>query len=290
MSHTTRIHEAQKLSVVEWRLSDLAGVYSLPHHEANAGQPQHKTKAGRSESWYGNASQDDIERLLTDGWPEGAARLAKLSEQVSVPALKTRRRVGVWSREGSELSVERAMRGQWDTAWRTARRQTTVGPQTVELYCMYGGSAFESAESLFWQGAVTAALADMLEGAGYNVRITGCFMHGGPDWKGWLNRSDVIVKDSSEPMQLDSIAAILCHAGLYRTFLFQSWMQIPRELNTGLGPIPSGYRWNQSEIARMREAGELAEGGILIEPVRDRSSAEAELQRALKLLSIEQAA
>jgi hypothetical protein len=82
---------------------------------------------------------------------------------------------------------------------------------------MWGGRYDQTAEELFWQGAVAAVLTDILEEAGYRVEV---YANRVLEHSGRRHCIRVKVKEADMPMRLDGAAAVLCHAGIYRTFGF----------------------------------------------------------------------
>src|SRR5690606_14947015 len=104
-------------------------------------------------------------------WEDGARRLQDITRELTPPTTMSRRRKPAWREEGDELSVDRALTGQWDAAWRSSRRVWCAGPATVTLLTYWGGNAVVTTDQLFWQGAAAAVLCDALEDAGYRVQL-----------------------------------------------------------------------------------------------------------------------
>lgn len=277
----------------EWQLHEVEGAFDVAAHPLNSAVADRQCskqatrfESGSSCDWLGGInSLDDARKLLTEGWPDGVKRLESAIADFTPPDAQTRVRRVAWRDQGDELSVDRAMRGEFDTAWRTSKRKVTRGPQTIELYSIYGGCGGLSAEEIFWNGAACCAIADRLESAGYAVRIVGCFVHGYKGSPGILTtsdgvdddgrrdrycRSDVVIKEASEPLRLDGLASILCHAGVYRTFLFRTWCTMPLKMNDGLGPAI--YTWTDKVQAALAAAGEWPEGAIVIDAAYDRDA------------------
>ena len=157
--------------------------------------------------------------VLDNGWPEGAERLRSLAGKLSaqLPQAKSIRRKLTWADDGDEICKDRLQSGQIDQCWRTMRRSPFVSPQTVAIETAWGGHYGQTPEELFWQGAAAAVMTDILEEAGYRVEV-------------YANRVierlvrrhciRVKVKEADMPMRLDGVAAVLCHAGIFRTFGF----------------------------------------------------------------------
>jgi hypothetical protein len=186
--------------------------------------------------WFGGIRNlDEAAAILEQGWPSGAARIRELATEIHAPAAKAIRRKIAWRHDGDEICTDRLRSGELDTCWRGSRRQNCAGPTLVTVNVNWGGLVSVSADGLFWQGGAACALADSLEESGYRVRIIA------NNWSRVVKSADlrmlvrVVVKDFDEPMRLDAMAAVLAHAGIYRTFGFMAKEQSRLPVDTGHG-------------------------------------------------------
>ena len=173
-----------------------------------------------SSAWMGGlTSWKDAMAVLEKGWPEGAERLRVLAGKLSaqVPQAKSIRRRLTWADDGDEICRDRLHSGQVEQCWRTMRRSPFAAPQTVAIETTWGGHYGQTAEELFWQGAAAAVLTDILEDAGYRVEV---YANRVLSWRRHRHCIRVKVKEADMPMRLDGVAAVLCHAGVFRTFGF----------------------------------------------------------------------
>lgn len=237
----------------------------------------HPSNASRRHDWFhngysGNAwigglrSKEDAYDLLDNGWKTGVDKLVKVKELIgnSVPTLPTKRRVRMVRDQGDELRIDQAMAGDWEQAWHASERQLKQGSVLIDLWSLYGDSAGSSTDQLFWKGATAAIMVDMLEQAGYQVRLHASFLHSKSRYNPQdLGVNDIIVKDYQDPIAFDQIAAVLCHAGIYRTLGFHSWLHSPHALASGLGLAI--YQWSKENIAVMKACGEMPEESLIIE-------------------------
>lgn len=204
-----------------------------------------------SRDWYGGAtSQAEITGYLTNGWIAGASKLTGLVESMpELPAATSRRRKPTWADNGDDLNIDRALRGEWDTAWRTSRRVRTLGTTTIDVIALCGGNGTRSAEELFWSGASAVVICDLLESAGYQVRLTAasvCEVVGTRSaGEGSYVAHVVTMKESHEPLRVDIVASILCHAGVFRTHMFHSRMTHPVYMGEGMGATRG---WTDPEV------------------------------------------
>ncbi len=284
-----REYAAQDLAINEWTVAELHTAYDVEPHATNKHFPLQKrtlvATGTYNNKWYGGIETDEQARsILVDGWREGAERLTTIASEIAPPTVKTRRRVGTWRDDGAELGIDRALAGQWDSAWRDTRREWSNGPATIDLIAMFGGSVDQSSESMFWNGATACVVSNVLESAGYATSITGCFLHsrkyGGV---GTLGRTDIIIKGSDETLRIDALASLICHAGIFRTYVFQALLSLPFKLNDGLGPAV--YRWQDSHVERMRAAGELSDGAIVLKTCYSQHDATLEINRVLSQMT-----
>lgn len=171
-------------------------------------------------TWMGGLhSWDEAKSLLEKGWPQGAERLRALAGKLTaqVPQAKSIRRRLTWADNGDEVCRDRLNGGQVDSCWRTMRRAPFVAPQTVAIETTWGGHYGQTPEELFWQGAAAAVLTDIMEEAGYRVEV---YANRVSEEGSKRHCSRVKVKEADMPMRLDGMAAVLCHAGIFRTFGF----------------------------------------------------------------------
>jgi hypothetical protein len=241
--------------ILEMDVSEFSNIYELaPTSKENTGKSQSDKSVldakrlrdvggwGGGADWFGGCkSTREIQSLLQDGWQEGATRIRKVRDQIAaqLPVPKSRRRRPRWADDGHTIDEDRALEGRWDDAYRTARREVATGPQVVEIVGAFGGNCHISADQMFWNGATALIVSDILEDAGYAVRLTA--NSGTADSIGFgaggrnLNSIFVELKDAGDPLRIDALAAIVCHAGIYRTLGFQAILRAPFDVGSDLG-------------------------------------------------------
>jgi hypothetical protein len=82
---------------------------------------------------------------------------------------------------------------------------------------VWGGLVNVTAEQLAWQGDAACALLASLEDSGYRVRVVANNWSRVERHSGANSLLRVVIKNYSEPLQFDAMAAVLSHAGIYRT-------------------------------------------------------------------------
>src|SRR3954463_3078513 len=153
----------------------LDAVKLAPLYVGNAKDYAHFMDGGYGDDWLGAGCHTgrDVIKIMSEGWEDGRKRLNELRDTIGnvdlVPV--DRRRRPTRGDRGDVLDIHAVYNGRLDIAWRTAKRQTSVAPTRIDLCANMICSGGEHSEVLFWRGAAAAALADILEQAGYMVRL-----------------------------------------------------------------------------------------------------------------------
>lgn len=183
---------------------------------------------GDGEGWTGlpaGYTFDKLLQLLDEGWQEGASRVQSLDVPVP-PARDIRRRVQ-WREQGDFVDLQRVWGGRLESAWQSARRQK-VPALTVKTLCVdIGANCNVPASVLFWRGAAVLCLSDVLTRAGYNVEIIAtqaakCVYTNGDHFA-----ASITVKPATAPLELNSLASVVCCAGFFRGVIFDLMMLNP---------------------------------------------------------------
>jgi hypothetical protein len=175
-----------------------------------------------------------------------------------IPAAASIRGRWTYGPEGDDVSIERAMAGDYDVAYRRRVKVQVKGTRIVNLAATYGGSCAKTAEQLFWTGVQLVVASDLLESAGYRTEIHGFRAQGPYNVSGSREDGyailDLIAKRPNEPLRIDALMAILAHAGVFRTYGFAGICRFPWPVGSGLGCCYSDVR---GLAARMVDAGLL---------------------------------
>lgn len=169
-----------------------------------------------------------VKKTMLDGWSQGRERLSELSTKLDTADLRPvdKRRRLTRGPSGDSLDIHAVYSGRLDVAWRSARRTSLTGPQKIELCANMLCSGAEHADVLFWRGAAAVVLADLLERAGYMVRLAVVFGGNayGERTPGQKTKTScrVIVKDHGAPLDITSTSAVLL-PGFFRA-LGHAWI------------------------------------------------------------------
>jgi hypothetical protein len=200
-------------------------------------------KEGNGESWWGMGlnSWKDVERVRAEGWHDGMkeARVAaaKIKELPKLREFKRRRR---FKEFGDNILMDRVYSGQLDRAWETRIREVRAGFDTgaIRILVSVCASCGVDARKMFWRGAAAAVLCEQLEISGKPVEIV-AYCHEGneyPDHRKCKNRCDIVmVKAAGDPLDLDSLASVICMPGWFRYYLFKAFCSEKMRAASGLG-------------------------------------------------------
>jgi hypothetical protein len=187
--------------------------------------------------WFGLPSINAVRAAVTEGWPDGVARVRAAFGQLVAPRPRSIRRRIVRADFGNEFDIHSALRGRLDTAWTLPKRQQTNASANVTLVSSIAANADIASVAMFWRGAGVVTVADALTAAGYNVQIiaieaaTDCY----PGCK-IKNRADSwILKSFQAPLDLPAIASGLCLSGMLRYYAFMARLNEPMRGRQGLG-------------------------------------------------------
>ena len=196
-----------------------------------------------------------------------------------MPRAKSRRRRPAWAEYGETVSVERILAHE-DECFRTMRPALRDGANVcVTLQASWGGACYVTAEEMFWSGATMLVLTDLLEESGFAVRLEAVSKTESP--RGEYTHTAIIVKDHGEPMRVDALASMVCHAGVFRSFGFRAVCESPFDQGSGLG---HEIDWRQAQ-EHMKRNGYKPEGNaVIVNAATYREDAIEEIKRVLTSL------
>lgn len=233
------------------------------------------------EGWYGGISTlAEARSLMTDGWTEGNKRASGLSAgigEVSAQPASIRRR-WVRSDEGDTLDIERAMRGDWDTAYLSQKKRRTSGNRIVSLVGCFGGNCNRSADELFWNAIQLVVTADLLEQAGYQCEVRAVvpmlFHESGPG----TGLVEVTVKQPGQPLRTDVLISTFAHAGVWRTYGFMAVTAMPWPVGSCLGQC---QELATPILAQMVDAKLTHGADVVVEPAYTKEAAIKGISKAV---------
>lgn len=174
--------------------------------------------------WYG-ASVTEARRLAREGWPEGAARVRAITDQINLnrPQLP---RLARWDVAGSVASVPRYLAGNPMAMRRTTTTETRRRP-VVTLVTSLGAAQSVKPGAFIQSAAIAAAMVDRLESAGFRVEVIGAgrnFDHikhqGAAHTCARQTEIAFTAKRAEDALDLEALAFSLGHPSMSRRFLF----------------------------------------------------------------------
>jgi hypothetical protein len=230
--------------------------------------------------WTGTCkSWEDAKRLLQEGWSEGADRARQLADGMLplLPPPESLRRRTRWAEDGGELDRDRLYSSGIETAFRTTRQHLQRSPRTVRIIGSWSISGAHSAEQIAWNGAAITALVDLLEAADYRVELS----LGLPaNQSKSISLPVVRIKVPQEPLNINTVAAVAGHAGIFRSYGFAAITSSPYKVWSSFGtPMQLKSAWKQAA-----NAGVLEEADAYMEPSFDERGAYNRVSEVLKQL------
>lgn len=242
--HDGTTDRAEKIAAVTFDFEDMPSILEAPIPEYNAQRAAYADGFNArikdsGEEWFGGISnkQDALE-LVGNGWESGATRSNAISLDLNgtIAAVEAIRRRPRWGEDGETLCVDRALNGDWDTAFLDMPKIRTNGTKIVTLAGSVGGDCMRDKDELFWNGIQLMVTADLLESAGYQTEVWGinlCKQSYGSDGK--YTCIAARAKTAGEPMRLDTMASVFAHSGVFRTFFFSAMARAETPVNSGFG-------------------------------------------------------
>jgi hypothetical protein len=188
-------------------------------------QNTEEKNASNPSAWYGIPQhQEKVRELISLGWTDGAQKLEKRRDNVqgeNLPEPVSMKRRRKWSDSGDVLDITRTYAGSME-AWQKCERMPTNTRRYVEILCNLSINSEIRAETIFYRGAAALILADMMTNAGYAVKIAATVAVGNMFTQHRKIALDIMtVKDYSAPLDIQSLASVLCLAGFFRLAWFQ---------------------------------------------------------------------
>lgn len=267
----------------EWSVAELANAHAYKTRFKRCEDPISFASVAQNPAFYDCESVTDAAARLTSGWSDGTEKLAGIAREIGEVALaKSRARRVRFGDTGDEVDISRAMAGQWDQAFRTTRRVWTSGSNVVEIYTRMGGASYRGADELFYRGAAGVVLTDILENAGYRVRLVATHVAASTGGgAAQVCRVDYPLKEADQPLSLDLVAAVACKASTARALSLRARETLPFNNLDGHGSSEA-----YGLLEQLADAGEgFPEGSIVLgSNCFDERACVAEIRRGLQLI------
>jgi hypothetical protein len=262
--------------------STLKGHWKLDSNKASTEEYWKRTS---DRDWLGVSTVAELRSVLTKGYPDGVAKLERITVG-DLPAPQDIRRRRVRSDQGDELDMQAVYRGDISRAWTRTRRQSRNSVRSVSIVIDLCGSARTTSDELFWRGAAGLRLAAELTNAGYSVAV-----YGGAGCDSYTAEGNaeklaqfVEIKAEDAPMDMDRLASLTCLAGFFRTSLFTGIIWAADKM--GKRACGSLGTPKNSLLAEGIKALPIPQDSIIQPPtVKNKASAEAWLKSVLEQIA-----
>lgn len=205
-----------------------------------------------SAEFAGTKSWEEAERLLANGYPEGAKKIMEgQSNILATSGIKTRREIAM---VGGQPHVPNAIIGLPKQMIRTIK--TPTPQRTVSIYYDCTASASTEVDTLATGGANAYAFIKYLEGKGIRVQL---YAFRGVMKKDRRNIVTIKIKDYKQPINPLLVSYPLTHPSFFRRHLFR-WQEVSE--NTNYEPYTSAYG-NTMRYAYKNFADTLRTLGVL---------------------------
>ena len=293
--YRTHTDTASTTSLVSGGVADMAALLdaaNVPEHnrarwDQNVAQLAHAGGHQRYEFFGGLASTSEAKEIFErQGWQDGADRARaeipslKLGDFApEAVAMKRRRAV---ADAGDSVRIEAALAGDWDRAYETRTKKTTRVPVTLSVGCAFGGPAEITHAEMFWNGLQMAALCDLLEGAGWRIELR-ALKANNFGTTGKVHAQDWTVKQSDQPLRLDTTLALFGHAGVYRSHGWAALCASSYAVPSNLGFVQKGDQLVET-FRRLASSSIIPPLSLIIPQAYSRDEAVRNLTVALKTL------
>jgi hypothetical protein len=179
----------------------------------------------------------EAERLLATGWREGADRVSRLRDRLSVvvdAAATARTRGDTFDVTGLWVDVGRIATGEPECCGVPCTDFASAAERVVSLRYNAAVSGSVETSAIEARGAAVLTAVDLIESCG--VRCEVIYSQGSKAYGGDALECNVVAKAADQPVDLDRLAFVLTHPSFFRRFGF-AFLE-------GNGHAPSGSRPN----------------------------------------------
>lgn len=190
------------------------------------------------QGWSGGHSWEQCLRMAREGWPEGLKLVEAITAKFEhITASKLMRPQVAYDVAGDCVDVGRYVTGEPENMMIWEEAEIENAGKIVRIEANLSASSGISAAQMAIRGAAVCALVDALEQCGKSVELTLCFAT-----KGGRRRMEfyVPVKQAGEPLEMDRLAFMMAHAGMFRRIGFACLENAPEQWRQAIGVEVSG--------------------------------------------------
>lgn len=207
---------------------DLNKFWSYSFQESNA-----RNKESRNNyhlDWSGGLTWDDAKRMAMSGWRDGMNEIEKYRAKIlPIIAEKVMRPRQVYSIAGYCVDVGSFLANEPEPFIAREYEERNYPGRIYKIVCSISFSAAITPETIIQRGAMICALIDAIEFAGHRAEVI-CndaassndyeeYRKGKRKEQGWFEVS-VLVKKSTQPLDMSDLAFCLAHPAMLRKIMF----------------------------------------------------------------------
>ena len=173
------------------------------------------------------SSWGEIIEAANSAWGDGLDAIEEMIRDIraaEMPRPKSRRRKRRFDEmDGDEVDLDRLRSG--NPYWATTHRENRDGPEDITIVVHVGGNCSQRSMDLLWQGAAAIAATEILEEAGFRVRLIASQR----SHHVWASKSgghfdtdgavSVVLKNAGDPLDKSTLANAIS-GWYYRTMYF----------------------------------------------------------------------
>jgi hypothetical protein len=207
---------------------DLSKFWKYATQESNAYNKS--SRVNNNLEWSGGLTWDEAKGLAIRGWQEGMKEIEKYRATI-YPKItqKVLRTTQVYSIAGYYVDVGSFLANQPECFIAREVEERNYPGRIYKVVCSSSFSAAIKPETIIQRGALVCALVDAIEFAGHRAEVI-CnialsvddddeYRQGRHKEEGWFE-VDVVVKKSTQPLEMTDLAFCLAHPSMLRRIMF----------------------------------------------------------------------
>ena len=230
--------------------------------------------------WSGGHTFDECIELAKTGWPDGLARMQKLTKLIEVPkGARNFEPQPVLALAGDEVDVGLYLTGEPECMTDWHMEETPTFGKVVKVIVSQAAMGSVSPDTMFRRGAAAVLLVDALESCGIRCEVWVLPKCNATSKGKFRFYGKVLVKKAEDPVELDRLAFMLAHPGVLRRLGFRLMEQ--EDPDTWAGKqTHNGYGSSKELVEAMQEDGTIY-FGCQNPAYRNEEAMIAEVQRIL---------
>lgn len=200
--------------------------FSLQESKAN----RKSSRDNNDLKWHGGLTWEQAKNMAISGWREGMVEIEKYRANI-IPVIteKVLRPKQVYSVAGYYVDVGSFLANEPESFIAREYEERNYPGRIFKIVCSISFSAAISPETIIQRGAMICALIDAIEFAGHRAEVicndamsigsSQYFREGNNKKEGWMEIS-VVVKKTSQSLEMTDLAFCLAHPAMLRRIMF----------------------------------------------------------------------